>query len=190
MFNIKKCLCVECTSSVGYIFAKTKLIHQLRKLFQQLNSGSLLLEIVTEEASDLLSITLVHAGRSQGFVAGLGVLCLTHLHLPLCFEDISVGLAHVVQNAAGQHHGGHHVQPAVVPLTQALPARPEPQQRLLRGTQRSAEAPVEQLLRLRQRRATSPSALLLRIGLHEPALERVACLPQQHIPADSRWVSG
>lgn len=112
-------------------------------------SGSLNLEIVTEEAADLLSITLVHAGRGQGSVTGLGVLGLTHLPLPLCFEGVPARLAHVVQNAAGQNHGGHHIQAAVVPLAQALPARPEPQQRLLRGPQRSAEALIEQLLRLR-----------------------------------------
>lgn len=146
------------------------------------------LEVVTEEASDLLCITLVHAGGEECLVSGLRTLRLRDLHLPVGFEGVSVGLAHVVQDAAGQDHGGHHVQPAVVPFAQTLPARPQLQQRLLRHTQRSVELPVKQLLRLRQRAATRPAAPLLGIGLHQPALKRVASLPEQHIPADKKRV--
>lgn len=85
------------------------------------------MKIVTEESSDLLSVTLVHAGDVEQLVFGLGALCPGHLYLPLCFEGIPVGLAHVMQNAAGQDHRGHHVQSAVVPLAEALPPRPQPQ---------------------------------------------------------------
>lgn len=60
----------------------------------------MLFEIVTEELSDLLSMTLVRAGREEQLVAGLRALRLGHLHLPLRLEVVPVGLAHVVQDAA------------------------------------------------------------------------------------------
>lgn len=72
-------------------------------------------------------------GRS---VTRLGVLSLGHLAMPFPPEQISMGLTHVMQDAAGQDHGGHHVQAAVVPLAQALPVRPQAKKRHLRPTPR------------------------------------------------------
>lgn len=54
------------------------------------------LEVTTEEASDLLSIALVHAGREERLVSVLWTLCLGDLYLPVRFKGVSVGLAHVV----------------------------------------------------------------------------------------------
>lgn len=68
-------------------------------------------------------MTLVHAGGEKLLVAGLRALSLSYLILPLLPEGVTVRLAHVVQDAAGQDHGGHHVESTVVPLAQTLPAR-------------------------------------------------------------------
>lgn len=115
-------------------------------------------------------------------MAGLRALRLGHLHLPLRLEGVPMRLTHVVENAAGQDHGGHHVQPTVVPLAQTLPARPQPQQRLLGHAQCPGEPPIKEPLRFRECCVARPPALFLGVGLHQPALERVAGLPQQHIP--------
>lgn len=116
----------------------------------------------------------------------LRALGLSHFNLPLGFESIPMGLAHVVQNAASQDHGGHHVQPAVVPLAKALPASSQPQQRLLRHAQRSVELLIKHLLPLRQGGVVLPPAPFLWESLHQPALKRVAGLTQHHIPGEGR----
>lgn len=91
-------------------------------------------------------MTLVHTGGEKLFVAGLRALSLSYLVLPLLLEGVTVGLAHVVQDAAGQDHGGHYVQSTVIPFTQTLPACSEPQQSLLRCLQRSAKLLIKVLL--------------------------------------------
>lgn len=121
-------------------------------------------------------------------MSGLWALRLGHLRLPLCLEGVAVGFAHVVQNAACQNHGGHHVQSAVVPLAQTLPACPQPQKCLLGGAQRSAEPSIKEPLWLGQRCVAASPILFLGIGLHQPTLERVAGLPQQNIPGRTRWL--
>lgn len=79
-------------------------------------SSCLLFKVLAEEASDLLCRTLVCTGCDELPVAGLRALRLDHLCLPGLFEGIPMGLAHIVQDAAGEDHGGNHVQAAVVPL--------------------------------------------------------------------------
>lgn len=120
----------------------------------------LLFKVLAEEASDLLCRTLVCTGCDEVPVAGLRALCLDHLCLPGLFEGIPVGFTHIVQDAAGEDHGGNHVQAAVVPLAQALPARPQPQQRLFGCMQRSPEPVVKEPLWLRHRTFLPPPALL------------------------------
>lgn len=112
-------------------------------------------------------MTLVHTGGEKLPVAGLGALGLGYLMLPLLLEGVAMGLAHVVQDAAGQDHGGHHVESTVIPLAQTLPARSQPQQSLLGRLQRSAKLLIEVLLWLRWCPMTPPPTILgLRIGLH------------------------
>lgn len=152
-------------------------------------SARLLFKILAEEASDLLCGNLVCAGCDELPVAGLRALCLDYSCLPGLLEGVPVGLAHVVQNAAGKDHGGNHVQAAVVPLAQALPARPQPQQRLLWSMQGSPELVVKEALWFCQRSFPPSPAPLLGIGLHQPALERVTGLSQYHVPTHSSWVS-
>ena len=144
-------------------------------------------KIVTEEVPDLLTLTLLHTGWRELLVAGLWALWLGHLRQPLHHEGVTVGLAYVVQNAAGQDHSGHHVQSTVVPLAQTLPACPQSQQRLIGHTVCSGESTVKEPLWLRQCSLNCPPASLLRIRLQQPALEGVTGLAQQHIPGHHRW---
>lgn len=123
-------------------------------------------KVVTEKLPDLLSLTVVHTGGEELLVAGLRTLCLDHLHLPLLLVGVTVGFTHVVQDAASQDHGGHHVQSTVVPLAQTLPACPQPQQGLLGHTERSAESLIKELLWFCQRCVTCPPAFFFRIRLH------------------------
>lgn len=171
------------------MLAYRQIINYLSRHIFSVFSSCLLLEILAEEASDLLCRTLVPTGCHELPVAGLRALRLDHLRLPRLFEGIPVGLAHVVQNAACEDHGGNHVQAAVVPLAQALPARPQPQKRLFWYTQRFSETVVKEPLWFCHLGFLPPTALLFGIDLHQPALERVTRLSQYHVPMPNSWVS-
>lgn len=126
----------------------------------------LLLKIGTKQLPNFLPGTLIHTGAQELLVAGLRALRLSHLMLPLLPEGVAVQLAHVVQDAAGQYHGGNHVESTVVPLAQTLPARSQFEQRLLRCLQRSAQLLIKALLWLCWCLVTTPPTFGLWIGLH------------------------
>lgn len=82
----------------------------------------MLLKVGTKQLSNFFPVALVHTGGEKLLVVGLRALSLGYLMLPLLSEGVTVRLAHVVQDAAGQDHGGHNVESTVVPLAQTLPA--------------------------------------------------------------------
>lgn len=106
---------------------------------------------------------------------------LPHLLLPLGPEGVPVLLADVVEDAAGQHHGGHHVKAAVVPLAEALPAGPQPQQGPLAHPQGPFQVEVETVLGRAQYGRSGPAPLPVREGGEEPALEGVTGLTHKHV---------
>lgn len=106
----------------------------------------MLLKIGTEQLPNILPVTLVHTGGEKSLVAGLRALSLGYLMLPLLPEGVTVRLAHVVQDATGQDHGGHHVQSTVIPFAQTLPTCSQLEQSLLGCLQNSAKLMIKVLL--------------------------------------------
>ncbi len=129
----------------------------------------LLQEVLAEQRSHFLSVPVVCGGRH--LVCGLWTLLVPHRLLPALLEPVPVHLADVVQHAAGQDHSGDHVHAAVVPLQQTLPARAEPEERLVHHASRPLQPPVKRSLSLRQRAG-------LREALQQPALQRVPGVAQ------------
>ncbi|KGL75987.1 hypothetical protein N309_15323, partial [Tinamus guttatus] len=93
---------------------------------------------------------------------------------PLLVEGVVVSLAHVVQDAAGQHEGGQQLQAAVVALEQDLPASLEAQEGVLDHAVRPLEAVIELQLPLRE-------VVVLLVGLEDPVLQGVGGITQQHV---------
>ncbi|KFO53559.1 hypothetical protein N302_02422, partial [Corvus brachyrhynchos] len=93
---------------------------------------------------------------------------------PLFVEGVVVGLADVVQDAAGKDEGGQQLQAAVIALKEDLPACLEAQEGILDHAVGPLQAVVELQLALGE-------VLILLVGLEDPVLQWVCGITQQHV---------